>query len=199
MTDRSFSTARPREPHDPDKRRRLVEAAARAFARSGFDRASVDDIARDAGVAKGTTYLYFPSKRALFLAALDELRQRLGTLPDAARDGAPAQRLRAFVRLHLDVARQAPDLFRCYTSALFGVNRDFQEAALRGFAWEPDRAAEAMRPRRARRTASGERRAELVAAATLAASLMSGLTHARPRDSALEEDVVLHGALGRQR
>ena len=44
---------------------RLVEAALRVFARSGFDGASVSEIANEAGIAKGSVYLYFDSKEAL--------------------------------------------------------------------------------------------------------------------------------------
>ena len=194
MTDRSFNRRRP-DGYDPDKRRRLVEAAARAFARAGFDRASVDDIAREAAVAKGTTYLYFANKRALFLAALDELGTRLDTIPSAGSTVTAEQRVRAFVRLHLDVAGQAPDLFRCYTSALFGVNREFQEAALQVFALQAERVETALGRRR---SPAARRRAEMVAAATLAAALISGLGPNPARDTSLEEEIILHGAIGRR-
>jgi TetR/AcrR family acrAB operon transcriptional repressor len=49
---------------------RLLDSAARLFARFGFDKTSVDDIARDAGVSKGAVYLHWPSKNALFEATL---------------------------------------------------------------------------------------------------------------------------------
>ena len=118
--------------HDPEKRRRLIAAAAAAFARIGFAETNVDVIAHDAGVAKGTVYLYFQNKRALFLAVLSELQRRLadGVLKERA---ASEERLRAFVRRQLLLADEEPELFRCYTSALFGVNRDFQDAALQVF------------------------------------------------------------------
>ncbi|MCB9593765.1 MAG: TetR/AcrR family transcriptional regulator [Sandaracinaceae bacterium] len=52
----------------PDDRfEHLVEAATRAFiANGGFKRTSIDDVARELGVAKGTVYLYVQSKEALF-------------------------------------------------------------------------------------------------------------------------------------
>jgi AcrR family transcriptional regulator len=49
---------------------RLLDAAARLFARFGFDKTSVDDIARAAGVSKGAVYLHWPSKFTLFEAVL---------------------------------------------------------------------------------------------------------------------------------
>src|SRR3984893_12536216 len=49
---------------------RLLDAAARLFARFGFDKTSIDEIARAAGVSKGAVYLHWPSKDALFEATL---------------------------------------------------------------------------------------------------------------------------------
>lgn len=44
----------------------VIDGARRIFLRDGFDGASVDDIAREAGVSKATLYAYFPDKRLLF-------------------------------------------------------------------------------------------------------------------------------------
>ncbi len=44
----------------------VLDGARRVFLRDGFDGASVDDIAREAGVSKATLYSYFPDKRLLF-------------------------------------------------------------------------------------------------------------------------------------
>lgn len=49
-----------------DKREKIIQAAVGVFGESGFDAASMADIAAKAGVAKGTLYLYFPSKEQLF-------------------------------------------------------------------------------------------------------------------------------------
>jgi AcrR family transcriptional regulator len=54
----------------PDRYERLIDAATRVFLDLGYRRAQMDDVARSAGVAKGTLYLYFESKEALFDAAL---------------------------------------------------------------------------------------------------------------------------------
>jgi AcrR family transcriptional regulator len=53
-------------------RERLLEAAGRAFARRGYDNASIDDIAADAGVTKGAVYWNFENKAELFFALLEE-------------------------------------------------------------------------------------------------------------------------------
>jgi AcrR family transcriptional regulator len=53
-------------------RQAILRAAIHRFARDGFRSTSVADIAREAGVSGTLTYAYFPSKEALFLAAVDE-------------------------------------------------------------------------------------------------------------------------------
>ena len=60
------------------RRLQLLEAAVRLCATRGFDAVSVDAIAREAGLAKGTVYLYFPNKQAILDAAL----QRYSILPE---------------------------------------------------------------------------------------------------------------------
>jgi AcrR family transcriptional regulator len=59
---------------------RLLDAAARLFARFGFDKTSIDEIAHAAGVSKGAVYLHWPSKDALFEAIL--VRDGLRLLDD---------------------------------------------------------------------------------------------------------------------
>ncbi len=61
---------------DPAKRRRILEGASRVFQASGFDAASMNDITQAAGVSKGTLYVYFQNKEQLFIALIDEERER---------------------------------------------------------------------------------------------------------------------------
>lgn len=64
-----------------DRRRaQILAAASRVFARQGFHRTTVREVAREAGVADGTIYLYFASKRDLLLALLGQLG-RVGERP----------------------------------------------------------------------------------------------------------------------
>ncbi|MHC4923207.1 MAG: TetR/AcrR family transcriptional regulator, partial [Planctomycetota bacterium] len=88
-------------PPDPDARARrrmeLLEAAATVFSRDGYAEADVQDIADTAGVGKGTVYRYFPSKKELFLAALDFEVEALGDHVDeeAAKVETPLEKMRA--------------------------------------------------------------------------------------------------------
>jgi len=177
--------------HDPAKRARLIAAAAAAFSRVGFDRANVDDIAVSAGVAKGTVYLYFTSKTDLFLGVLAELRDKSDAVQAPGGNDEPEAALRGLIRRQLALAAASPDLFRCYTSALFGVNRDFQAAALAIFESQRDDVARRLRALHAasRVTPAIERRASLFLAAILSAALVGGLeggrAAARPDEDAL--------------
>jgi TetR/AcrR family fatty acid metabolism transcriptional regulator len=91
-------------PEKGDKRDALLRAAIDTFAARGFFNAQVADVARAAGVAAGTVYLYFRNKDDLLISifertmsdAIAEGRRAIESLPDA---GA---RLRAIARMHLD-------------------------------------------------------------------------------------------------
>jgi AcrR family transcriptional regulator len=63
---------RTRRPTREEVRRRLLDAAGQVFARHGFAAASVDDVARAAGLTKGAVYSNFASKDELFFALLGE-------------------------------------------------------------------------------------------------------------------------------
>ena len=86
------------------KRERILRAAVDVFARTGYFNAKVSEIARAAGVADGTIYLYFEGKEDLLITIFREqsrvfltgLREELGRLE------SPADKIRAIVRYHLE-------------------------------------------------------------------------------------------------
>jgi AcrR family transcriptional regulator len=57
---------------DSAKRRQIIDGARNVFLAQGFDAASMNDIARAAGVSKGTLYVYFNNKEELFEAIVEE-------------------------------------------------------------------------------------------------------------------------------
>lgn len=71
------------------RRDQIIAAAAECFARSGYHITTMADIAEAAGVSKGTPYLYFPGKEALFLALYEEWDCGLAARVDAAVAGLP--------------------------------------------------------------------------------------------------------------
>jgi TetR/AcrR family transcriptional regulator, fatty acid metabolism regulator protein len=86
-----------------NKRDALLRAAIDVFAERGFFNAQVADVARAAGVAAGTVYLYFRSKDDILIQLFERtMREAFAEARDAVagvRD--PAERLRLFARLHL--------------------------------------------------------------------------------------------------
>jgi AcrR family transcriptional regulator len=62
-------------PEDSAKRRQIIEGARAQFLAQGFDGASMGEIARAAGVSKGTLYVYFNSKEHLFEAIVEDERR----------------------------------------------------------------------------------------------------------------------------
>lgn len=70
----------PRQKRSREKRARLKAAGLAVFARKGFERASIDDIARQAKLAVGGFYQHFRSKRQLLVVLMDELLEKLSRL-----------------------------------------------------------------------------------------------------------------------
>jgi AcrR family transcriptional regulator len=89
---------------DNDARRaQLLALARRAFSDRSYDDVSIDDLARAAKISKGLLYHYFPTKRDLYVAGLqeiaDELVERVAAIPT---DLPPADRVRTALDAYLD-------------------------------------------------------------------------------------------------
>ena len=92
-----------------EKRERILAAAERVFARRGFFAARVSEIAKDAGVADGTIYLYFKSKDDLLISLFENrMKQVNETLRAAIADLPPAEQLRAFIHAYLQLVSDEP-------------------------------------------------------------------------------------------
>jgi TetR/AcrR family fatty acid metabolism transcriptional regulator len=99
-------------PKVTDKRRRILDAAVRVFARKGYFSARVSDIAKKAGVADGTIYLYFRSKEDLLGRLFDEVMSEHLVLAREAVRALPSapERLRAIAERHLTVLGENREL-----------------------------------------------------------------------------------------
>jgi TetR/AcrR family transcriptional regulator, fatty acid metabolism regulator protein len=97
-----------------DKRRVILDAAVRVFARQGFHTSRVSDIADQAGVAYGLVYHYFPSKEAildtLFLERWEFMLQAIAEAD--ALHAAAAEKLRAIAAFIVDSYRHDPELMK---------------------------------------------------------------------------------------
>jgi AcrR family transcriptional regulator len=94
----------------------ILEAARRIFAEKGFAETSVDEIAHAAGVAKGTVYLYYPSKRDIYWEALKGgLVAMCETLEVQVRAAETTEgKIRAFMQTKLHFFEEHQDFFKIY-------------------------------------------------------------------------------------
>jgi TetR/AcrR family fatty acid metabolism transcriptional regulator len=97
-----------------DKRRIILEAAVRVFARQGFHTCRVSDIADEAGVAYGLVYHYFSSKEeildTLFLERWDVMLEAISEVDASARSAR--EKLQAIAGFIVDSYRHDPELMK---------------------------------------------------------------------------------------
>jgi TetR/AcrR family fatty acid metabolism transcriptional regulator len=110
-TARSLSAVRAPAPAG-DKREAILRAATRVFAAKGFFQAQVADVARAAGVAAGTVYLYFRSKDDVLISLFERTMTDALAAGRAALDQVrdPRERLTRIARLHLERLGRDRDL-----------------------------------------------------------------------------------------
>lgn len=97
---------------DKTKYDRILESAIKVFARKGFHKSRISEIAAEAEVADGTIYLYFKNKDDILIRLFEhsleriiaELRTKISQEPDAMA------KLRCFIQMHLDLVNRNPHL-----------------------------------------------------------------------------------------
>lgn len=130
---RLINTART---HGGDKHEAILRAAISVFAHNGYFNSKVADIAREAGVADGTVYLYFKSKEEILHSifdrsveeALDAARKQIEHITD------PKEKLRQIAFLHLERLGADRDLAVVFQVELRGSTKFMQEFSAAGFA-----------------------------------------------------------------
>ena len=116
---------------DPDKPQQIIEAAIRVFARKGYYNSRVADIAREAGIAAGTIYLYFKTKDEIVVTLF---REGMARFVEAARkavadEGDPVSKLRRLVRLHFEMLESDPALAEVVQEELRQGHKFFRGAS----------------------------------------------------------------------
>lgn len=110
------------------RRNQILDAAAKVFAEKGFHPTTIKDVAREAGIADGTIYIYFENKASLLLGILDRMRESVQQDAELATfaEGEFRSWMRAYLR-HPLMALQADDfqLFRVVVSEVM-VNQEFR-------------------------------------------------------------------------
>lgn len=99
----------------------LLDAAERVFVERGFSGASVEEIARNAGVALATLYKAFPGKDALFARVVERMMERFQERIRARTErGEPLERLETLVHETFEYFADHGDAFRMYLAATHG-------------------------------------------------------------------------------
>ena len=119
-----------------DKRNAILRAAISVFAHNGYFNSKVADIAREAGVADGTVYLYFKSKEeilhSIFDRSVDEAVAEAKKLIESTAD--PREKLRQIAMLHLERLGADRDLAVVFQVELRGSTKFMEEFSKAGFA-----------------------------------------------------------------
>lgn len=123
------------------RREQILDAATRAFVRGGYHGTSVDDVIREAGVARGTFYLYFESKHAVFESLVERMLAVLlaarphAKMPEVLDAAGARKALRRNYRAILDVLHRHADLFRLLLEEAAGADKGFDDRLTR-HRWE---------------------------------------------------------------
>ncbi|MEV5439630.1 TetR/AcrR family transcriptional regulator [Streptomyces sp. NPDC052682] len=111
------------------RRAELIAIGRRLFADTSYDALSMDDIARQAQVAKGLIYYYFQSKRGYYLAIIEDAVTDLVTLAASGAELPPVQRVNRTIDSYLRYAEHNMAAYRTIVSG--GVGFDTEVHAIR--------------------------------------------------------------------
>ncbi|MBW2278657.1 MAG: TetR/AcrR family transcriptional regulator [Deltaproteobacteria bacterium] len=108
-----------------EKRMEIAHSAIEVFARQGFDRSKMDDVAREAGVGKGTLYEYYADKEALLQGAFDLLiatfMQQLKS--EVRHDTPPLETLRAIAHGTIEAMEHAGPVYKFFIEYMLYASR----------------------------------------------------------------------------
>ncbi|MCL2724029.1 MAG: TetR/AcrR family transcriptional regulator [Polyangiaceae bacterium] len=112
-----------------DKRDRILQAAVRVFAKNGFHATRVSDVARAAGVADGTIYLYFRSKEDVLVSLFeDRVEKLLASMKGEKLQTAP-ERLHAVIDMQLGLLAEEREMAEIITVILRQSTQMLKELA----------------------------------------------------------------------
>jgi AcrR family transcriptional regulator len=112
----------------PERRAQLLDVARRVFGTAGFHAASMEAVAKEAGVTKPILYDHFPSKKELYLALLDADLAVLHEEVSKALDSpiGNRERIRASFQAYFDFVDEHAEGFRLLMQETVGTEADFR-------------------------------------------------------------------------
>ncbi len=102
------------------RRRTIIRASLRVFSRKGYETTALDEVAREARLAKGTLYLYFKDKEDLYFHVMLSVLESLEAFvtKQTSEAGNPLDKLAVVARAQIDFFAENPQYFRLFTAAL---------------------------------------------------------------------------------
>jgi TetR/AcrR family fatty acid metabolism transcriptional regulator len=118
-----------------DKRDAILRAGIKVFAEKGYFNSKVADVARAAGIADGTVYLYFKSKDEILHSIFDEAMEKFIAegKRELAKVASPVDRLKKVAELHLKRLGDDRDLAIVFQVELRGSTKFMQQFSAAGF------------------------------------------------------------------
>jgi len=118
---------------DSERSQQIIDAAIRVFARAGYYNSRVSDIAREAGIAAGTIYLYFKTKDEILVTLFREKMAAwvASVRGEIAGERDPVTKIRRIVALHFDALEANPDLAEVLQVELRQGHKFFRGASAR--------------------------------------------------------------------
>jgi TetR/AcrR family transcriptional regulator, fatty acid metabolism regulator protein len=101
---------------DDNKKEQIRKAALAVFSRQGFHETTVEQIAQEAGIAKGTIYLYYTSKEEILISIFRRYLDEMLDFADHLLDSAPSlpEMLAGLFRKQVDLLREEPGLIKLF-------------------------------------------------------------------------------------
>lgn len=114
-------------------KRAIFESSIKVFSISGYNGATMDDIAADAGVAKGTLYYHFKSKEEIFKYIISEgmnfIKEQIETMAEKQQDAL--SKIKVLCKIQLGLVYEKKDFFKVVMSQIWGQtsrNMELREA-----------------------------------------------------------------------
>ncbi len=125
------------------RRRQVLQSAKEVFSQKGFHNASIADIIKKAGIARGTFYLYFKNKRHIFNSLLEfllsELDERIPAIEMGAGKPPPLEQLKANLTRVMAFSAEEPHLILILFHHAMGLDKELDRMLLKFYARVTDR------------------------------------------------------------
>ncbi len=117
------------------KQDRIIRVALEEFGNKGYQRASINQMVKRLGIAKGSIFQYFGDKKGLFrfafMIATEKVKDYLRTVRDETKDDDLFTRLRATLQAGIIFLRKNPVIYRLYIKMTFEYEAPFQREILK--------------------------------------------------------------------